>query len=193
MLALITILPPILINYMLNMTLNNPMLIIVLRTLAVYIFMILAIRLFGKKELAQLSVIDLVFILLISNSVQNAMVGPDSSLTGGLIAAGSLFFANFTLKRLFYKSKTFSKFIQGESLLLIYEGVANVENCKKAQITIEELEAAVREHGAKDIQNVDLAILEVDGNISVISSEFQSRSKVAHPRKHKFKGRLNQN
>mgnify|MGYP003348195390 FL=1 len=193
MLALITILPPILINYMLNMTLNNPLLIIVLRTLAVYIFMILAIRLFGKKELAQLSVIDLVFILLISNSVQNAMVGPDSSLTGGLIAAGSLFFANFTLKRLFYKSKTFSKFIQGESLLLIYEGVANVENCKKAQITIEELEAAVREHGAKDIQNVDLAILEVDGNISVISSEFQSRSKVAHPRKHKFKGRLNQN
>ena len=193
MLALITILPPILINYMLNMTLNNPMLIIVLRTLAVYIFMILAIRLFGKKELAQLSVIDLVFILLISNSVQNAMVGPDSSLTGGLIAAGSLFLANFTLKRLFYKSKSFSKLIQGESLLLIYEGVANVENCKKAQITIEELEAAVREHGAKDIQNVDLAILEVDGNISVISSEFQSRSKVAHPRKHKFKGRLNQN
>ena len=175
------------------MTLNNPMLIIVLRTLAVYIFMILAIRLFGKKELAQLSVIDLVFILLISNSVQNAMVGPDSSLTGGLIAAGSLFLVNFTLKRLFYKSKTFSKLVQGESLLLIYEGVANVENCKKAQITIEELEAAVREHGAKDIQNVDLAILEVDGNISVISSEFQSRSKVAHPRKHKFKGRLNQN
>ena len=193
MLALITILPPILINYMLNMTLNNPMLIIVLRTLAVYIFMILAIRLFGKKELAQLSVIDLVFILLISNSVQNAMVGPDSSLTGGLIAAGSLFLANFTLKRLFYKNKSFSKLLQGESLLLIYEGVANVENCKKAQITIEELEAAVREHGAKDIQNVDLAILEVDGNISVISSEFQSRSKVAHPRKHKFKGRLNQN
>jgi len=193
LLALITILPNILINHMLNMTLNNPMLIIVLRTLAVYIFMILAIRLFGKKELAQLSVIDLVFILLISNSVQNAMVGPDSSLTGGLIAAGSLFLANFTLKRLFYKSKSFSKLIQGESLLLIYEGVANVENCKKAQITIEELEAAVREHGAKDIQNVDLAILEVDGNISVISSEFQSRSKVAHPRKHKFKGRLNQN
>ena len=180
-------------QYILEVSLNHPMLIIVFRTLAVYLFMILAIRFFGKKELAQLSVIDLVFILLISNSVQNAMVGPDSSLTGGLIAAGSLFLANFTLKRLFYKSKSFSKLLQGESLLLIYEGTANVENCKKAQITIEELEAAVREHGAKDIQNVDLAILEVDGNISVISSEFQSRSKVAHPRKHKFKGRLNQN
>jgi uncharacterized membrane protein YcaP (DUF421 family) len=172
---------------------QNPILEIILRTLAVYIFMILAIRLFGKKELAQLSVIDLVFILLISNSVQNAMVGPDSTLSGGLIAAGSLFLANYTLKRLFYRSKFFSKMVQGESLLLIYEGVANLENCEKAEITIEELEAAVREHGARDIQKVDLAILEVDGNISVISKEFQSRSKVAHPRKHKFKGRLNQN
>ena len=177
----------------LNFSLNNPILDIILRTLGVYIFMILAIRLFGKKELAQLSVIDLVFILLISNSVQNAMVGPDTSLYGGLIAAGSLFFANYTLKRLFYRSQSFSKMIQGESLLLIYEGVANMENCRKAEISIEELEAAVREHGARDIQKVDLAILEVDGNISVISSEFQSRSKVAHPRKHKFKGRLNKN
>ncbi|MFA9206480.1 MAG: DUF421 domain-containing protein [Burkholderiaceae bacterium] len=172
---------------------NNPIIEIILRTLAVYIFMILAIRLFGKKELAQLSVIDLVFILLISNSVQNAMVGPDTTLSGGLIAAGSLFLANYTLKHLFYKSKSFSKMVQGESILLIYEGVVNMENCKKAEITIEELEAAVREHGARDIQKVDLAILEVDGNISVISSEFQSKSKVAHPRKHKFKGRLNQN
>lgn len=177
----------------LNFSLNNPILEIILRTLAVYIFMILAIRLFGKKELAQLSVIDLVFILLISNSVQNAMVGPDTSLYGGLIAAGSLFLANYTLKRLFYRSKSFSKMVQGESLLLIYEGVANMVNCEKAEISIEELEAAVREHGARDIQKVDLAILEVDGNISVISSEFQSRSKVAHPRKHKFKGRLNKN
>ena len=174
-------------------SLNNPILDIVLRTLAVYCFMIIAIRVFGKKELAQLSVIDLVFILLISNSVQNAMVGPDTSLKGGLIAAGALFLANYTLKGLFYRNKDFSKLVQGEAILLIYEGEVNAENCKKAEITLEELEAAVREHGARDIQKVDLAILEVDGNISVISSEFQSRSKVAHPRKHKFRGRLNQN
>jgi uncharacterized membrane protein YcaP (DUF421 family) len=121
------------------------------------------------------------------------MVGPDTTLSGGLIAAGALFLANYTLKHLFYRSQSFSKMVQGESLLLIYEGVANMENCKKAEITIEELEAAVREHGARDIQKVDLAILEVDGNISVISSEFQSRSKVSHPRKHKLKGRINQN
>ena len=172
---------------------HNPIIEITVRTICVYIFMILAIRIFGKKELAQLSVIDLVFILLISNSVQNAMVGPDTSLHGGLIAAGSLFLVNFTLKQILYRNKKFSSFIQGDIVLLIYNGVANMENCKKAEITIEELEAAVREHGAKDIQNVELAMLEVDGNISVISNEYQNRSKVSHPRKHKFKGRLNQN
>jgi uncharacterized membrane protein YcaP (DUF421 family) len=163
------------------------------RTIAVYIFMIVAIRIFGKKELAQLSVIDLVFILLISNSVQNAMVGPDSSLNGGLVAAGALFLVNFTLKKLLYHSKNLSEVLQGESLLLIYDGKANIENCKKAEITIEELEAAVREHGARDIQRVDLAILEVDGNISVISDDYQTRSRISHPRKHKFKGRVAQN
>jgi uncharacterized membrane protein YcaP (DUF421 family) len=173
--------------------LHNPFIEIILRTICVYFFMIIAIRVFGKKELAQLSVIDLVFILLISNSVQNAMVGPNTSLNGGLVAAGSLFLVNYTLKQILYRSKKISSMIQGESILLIYNGVANMENCKKAEITIQELEAAVREHGAKDIQKVELAILEVDGNISVISNEYQNRSMVSHPRKHKFKGRLNQN
>ncbi len=80
------------------MLIENPIAEIILRTVLVYLFMIIAIRVFGKKELAQLSVIDLVFILLISNSVQNAMVGPDTSLNGGLIAAGSLFLVNFSFK-----------------------------------------------------------------------------------------------
>jgi uncharacterized membrane protein YcaP (DUF421 family) len=172
---------------------HNPFIEIILRTLAVYTFMIIALRVFGKKELAQLSVIDLVFILLISNSVQNAMVGPDTSLDGGLIAAGALFLANYTLKQILYRSKKISQLVQGEAILLIYDGAANMDNCKKAEITMEELEAAVREHGARDIQKVDLAILEVDGNISVISSDYQTKSKVSHPRKHKFKGRVIQN
>ncbi len=166
---------------------------IILRAVSVYLFMIIAIRIFGKKELAQLSVIDLVFILLISNAVQNAMIGPDTSLDGGLVAAGALFLANYTLKRLLYKNKKISEFVQGESLLLIYKGIPNMDNCEKAEITIEELEAAAREHGSKDIQSVDLAMLEIDGNISIISSDFQKKGQYSHPRKHKFKGRLNQN
>ena len=166
---------------------------IVLRAISVYIFMIISIRVFGKKELAQLSVIDLVFILLISNAVQNAMIGPDNSLEGGLIAAASLFAANFTLKQLLFRNKNLSRIIQGEAIILIYKGVPDMANCKRSEITIEELEAAVREHGSRDIQHVDLAMLEVDGNISVVSEDFAKRSNVSHPRKHKFKGRLNQN
>lgn len=166
---------------------------IIIRAVSVYLFMIIAIRVFGKKELAQLSVIDLVFILLISNAVQNAMIGPDTSLDGGLVAAGALFLANYTLKRILYKNKRISELIQGDAILLIYKGEPNMENCKKAEITIEELEAAAREHGSKDIQAVDLAMLEIDGNISIISSDFQKKSQFSHPRKHKFKGRLNQN
>ena len=166
---------------------------IVMRALGVYLFMILAIRVFGKKELAQLSVIDLVFILLISNAVQNAMIGPDTSLSGGIVAAAALFAANYTLKLILYKNKGINKMIQGEAMVLIYKGIPNIENCKKSEITITELEAAVREHGSRDIQHVDLAMLEVDGNISVISEDFAKRSRVMHPRKHKFKGRLNQN
>jgi uncharacterized membrane protein YcaP (DUF421 family) len=173
--------------------LQNPWISIIARSLAVYVFMILAIRLFGKKELAQLSVIDLVFILLISNAVQNAMVGPDTSLGGGLVAAGALFAANFTLKKLLYKNKKLNDILQGEAVVLIYRGNVNEENCAKAEITLDELEAAVREHGARDIGDVDLAMLEVDGNISVISNDFQKRSRVVHPKRHKFKGRVVQN
>lgn len=179
--------------YIMFSFIHNSYIEIIFRALAVYFFMIFAIRIFGKKELAQLSVIDLVFILLISNAVQNAMVGPDTSLEGGLVAAAALFAANFTLKHLLYKNKSLSNFIQGESVLLIYKGNVNEENCKKAEITLEELAAAVREHGAKDITQVDLAMLEVDGNISVISNDFQKKTIVVHPKRHKLKGRLNQN
>ncbi len=173
--------------------LHNAYLEIVVRALAVYVFMIIAIRIFGKKELAQLSVIDLVFILLISNAVQNAMVGPDTSLSGGLVAAGSLFAANYTLKRILYRNKKISNLLQGEAMTLIYKGDINEANCKQAEITMEELEAAVREHGAKDIAHVDLAMLEVDGNISVISDDFKKRSTLAHPRRRKLKGRVIKN
>lgn len=170
---------------------HNPYIEIIIRALSVYFFIIIALRLFGKKELAQLSVIDLVFILLISNSVQNAMVGSNSSLEGGILAALSLFAANYLLKKLFYKHKSISDLIQGGSVHLIYKGKIDIINCEKAEISIDELSAAVREHGILDISEVYLAMLEVDGNISVVSNDFQRRANVIHPKLHKLKGRLN--
>ncbi|WP_259015941.1 DUF421 domain-containing protein [Emticicia fluvialis] len=148
-----------------------------LRALTVYLFMILAIRLFGKRELAQLSVIDLVFILLISNAVQNAMVGPDNSLAGGLVAAGVLFVTNFALKKLIGRYQKVGKLIQGEPIMLIYDGKIKEKNLAKAGFTMAELEAAIREHGIEEIEQVDLAVLEVDGNVSVLTDDFKTRSR----------------
>jgi uncharacterized membrane protein YcaP (DUF421 family) len=126
------------INFMMDI-LQNSYIRIVFSSVAVYFFIILAIRLFGKKELAQLSVYDLVFILLISNAVQNAMVGPDSTLTGGLVAAGSLFVVNFILKQLQLRYPKFGKAIQGEAAMLVFEGKILSSNMKKAEITEDEL------------------------------------------------------
>ena len=146
------------------------------KSIAVYLFMIAAIRLFGKKELAQLSVIDLVFILLISNAVQNAMVGQDTSLFGGIVAAGSLFVANYLLKLAIYRFQSLSELLQGQALVLIYKGEVNHENLRKSRISMQEIEASVREHGVEKIVNVDLAMLEIDGNISVMSNDFQKKT-----------------
>jgi len=173
-----------------NNLLQNEYINIALRALSVYVFMIIALRIFGKKELAQLSVVDLVFILLISNAVQNAMVGPSTSLEGGLVAASALFAANYTLKKVLYRNKKLSQFLQGEALPLIYKGIVNEANCRKAEISITELQAAVREHGVNAIDEVDIAMLEVDGNISIVSTDYQKRSTNPLPKQHKLKGRL---
>ena len=146
---------------------------IIFSTTVVYFFIIFALRLFGKKELAQLTTVDLVFILLISNAVQNAMVGPNSTLMGGIVAAGTLFMWDYILKLLLYK---LDKMIQGNPILLIYKGSVREDNMKKAKITFEELYEALREHGASEIKEVDLAILERDGNISVLSDTFKNHS-----------------
>lgn len=150
---------------------------IVVRSVIVYLFVILAIRFFGKKELSQLSIVDLVFILLISNSLQAAMVGNDVTLAGGLVAAASLFIVNWLLKNLIYKSKKISETIQGSPIILVYQGKIIHKHLEKAQISHEELEAAIREHEVKNIAAVDLAILEVDGNISVLSSNFTKKTR----------------
>ena len=149
---------------------------IIISTMAVYLFIVIAIRLFGKKELAQLSVVDLVFILLISNAVQNAMVGPDSTLSGGLVAASTLFVLNYIFKSLQYRYPRFSKVIQGDATMLIYKGKMIESHMKMAKITQEELMEAVREHGVETITEVDLAIMEVDGSISVLSNQYQKQS-----------------
>lgn len=149
----------------------NPYLDIIIRSASVYLFMLIALRIFGKKELSQLNTADVILILLISNSVQNAMVGSDISLLGGLAAASVLFMINFALKKLMYKSKWFSDFVQEKPEILIHEGIIDFKALSKLNITSNELQEAMREHGVEHFNKVKLAMLEIDGNISIISGE----------------------
>lgn len=142
---------------------------IALRSLAVYAFILIAIRLTGKKEFSQLNTIDVVLILLISNAVQNAMVGNNTSLLGGLAAAAVLFLINFLLKKLMFKNKLVREFISQHPEILIHEGKLNFKMLSHLGISDDELMEAVREHGIEHYKDVKLAIFEVDGNISIIS------------------------
>ncbi len=149
---------------------------IVLRSIVVYFFIIIALRVFGKREITQLSVFDLVFILLISNSVQNAMVGPNNSLLGGIVAASSLFIANAIIGYITFRSKKINQLLQGDAIMLIYQGKILKSHLKNALISKEELEETIREHGVAKVEDVNLAVLETDGNISVIANNFQHRT-----------------
>jgi len=152
-------------------------LMIALRSIAVYIFIVAAIRLFGKKEFAKLTITDLVFILLISNSVQNAMVGEDSSLQGGIASALALFALNFMIKKITYLFPAVDKLLDGEPITLVYDGKLMLSGLKKSEISIDELMVAIREHGVETVAEVDLAVFEVDGSISVLSENFKKTTK----------------
>ncbi len=160
----------------------NPYLEIIIRSAAVYFFMVIAIRLFGKKELSQLNTADIILILLISNAVQNAMVGSNSSLQGGLVAALVLFLLNYILKKLMFKYDGFRNFIQEKPVILIHDGIIDFKELTKLEISSNELDEVIREHGIESYKEVKLAIMEIDGNISVISGN-KSLRQSNHKRK----------
>lgn len=149
----------------------NPILDVVLRSICVYLFMMIAIRLFGKNQLSQLNAGDVVLLLLISNAVQNAMVGQNTSLEGGIIAALVLFIANFIVKRLMFSNRSFASLMEADPVILVKDGKEDPVALRKVKISFDELNEAIREHGVETMENVKLAILEVDGNISVISED----------------------
>lgn len=169
----------------------NPYIDIILRSVAVYFFMIIALRIFGKKELSQLNTADVILILLISNSVQNAMVGANTSLYGGIIAAFSLFLINSIFKKVMLKSKFIKELVQDKPEVLIHNGKIEFKTLARLGITSEELEEAMREHGIEYYKDVKLAMFEIDGNISIISGN-ENLKQTHHKRKvHKTLGELN--
>ena len=145
--------------------------LIVLRTLVVYAFMLVGFRISGKREVGQLAPFDFALILLISNAVQNAMVGPDSSLAGGLVAAMVLFLANSALGHLAANHRGIEKLLRGKAQMLVHRGHVDEHALATERISHSELLQALRENGCATIAECRLAVLEVDGTISVIAGD----------------------
>ena len=164
----------------------NPFLDVALRSLAVYFFMFAAIRVFGKNQLSQLNAGDIVLLLLISNAVQNAMVGSNVSLEGGLVAALVLFGANFIVKKIIFKNPKIKSLVESDPVILIKDGIVDNIKMKEQEVSFDELEETVREHGVEKIEEVRLAVLEVDGNISVISMDKENDATTYTRHRRKF-------
>jgi len=141
---------------------------IILRTALIYLALLIGLRIAGKREIGQMTVFDLVVLLLLSNAVQNAMLGPDTSLVGGLLAAAVLLALNAILARLGRGSPRLRRLIEGSPTLLILHGVPISNHMQKEGISEETLQAALREHGVKELEDVEMAVLEIDGSISVV-------------------------
>jgi uncharacterized membrane protein YcaP (DUF421 family) len=144
---------------------------VALRTVIIYIVILVGIRLTGKREVGQMASFDLVLLLLIANAVQNAMTGPDTSVTGGVVAAGTLLLINVLLSRFSLRSRKVMHMLEGVPTILIKDGKQIGKNLKKEHIAVDELEQSLREHGIAAIDDVGLATLEVDGSVSVLKKD----------------------
>ena len=144
---------------------------IALRTTVIYGVVLIGVRLSGKREVGQMTPFDLTLLLLLSNSVQNAMTGPDTSLLGGVIAASTLLLLNYLIADVSGANRRFRRFIQGQPSLLIHDGQVIESHMAKEHVSMDELERALREHGISSYHDVALAVLEVDGSISCLKYE----------------------
>jgi uncharacterized membrane protein YcaP (DUF421 family) len=141
-----------------------PVLEKILRPIIVYLFLIGFLRLFGKRELAQLNPFDLVVLLSLSNTVQNAMIGDDNSVSGGVIGAFSLLAVNWLLTRMLFRSPKLNKALEGSETVLIRHGIVNWEAAKKEALTEIELRSVLHKQGFDRYEEVEKCVLEPNGN-----------------------------
>jgi uncharacterized membrane protein YcaP (DUF421 family) len=151
--------------------LSVPLLEKVLRPWLVYIFLVVGLRLAGKRELAQLNTFDLIVLLTLSNTVQNAIIGNDNSVIGGLIGATSLLAINYLVVRFLFRRTKLDRFLEGKPTPLIENGRLLHKNLKRELITESELEAVAHKQGFRSLKDVENAILETGGSIAFIGKD----------------------
>jgi uncharacterized membrane protein YcaP (DUF421 family) len=147
--------------------LHLPFLEKLLRPVVVYLVLVLLLRLFGKRELAQLNPFDLVVLLSLSNTVQNAIIGDDNSVTGGIIGAFSLLAINYLVVRLLFRSPRLTRILEGRPVVLIREGQIDLKALKREALTQEELIEVIHRQGFEHIHEVHRCDLEPNGSFYV--------------------------
>jgi uncharacterized membrane protein YcaP (DUF421 family) len=141
-----------------------PLLEKILRPVFVYLFLVVFLRLFGKRELAQLNPFDLVVLLSLSNTVQNAMIGDDNSVSGGVIGAFSLLTINWLLTRVLFRAPTLNKLFELPPTVLIRHGVVDWDAMKKEALTELELRSVLHKQGYDEFEQMEKCVLEPNGN-----------------------------
>jgi uncharacterized membrane protein YcaP (DUF421 family) len=159
---------------------------IALRTSVIYLLVLIGVRLSGKREVGQMTPFDLTLLLLLSNSVQNAMTGPDTSLLGGVAAACTLLILNYLVADISGVNRRFRRLIQGQPSLLIHDGQVIESHLAKEHVSMDELHRALREHGISECHQVALAVLEVDGSISCLKYDDISPTANNHLARRRF-------
>lgn len=140
----------------------------VIRAVAIYVFIFLLLRFVGKKHVGDLAPFDLVVLLILSETVQNAMVGDDNSLLGGMISAGTLIILAYAMGYICWMSKRLERLLQGGAQIIVRHGRRNRKIMAQQQISISELLEAMRQQGCANITDIQTAVLENDGRISII-------------------------
>jgi len=148
-----------------------PILEKIIRPVLVYLFLVVMLRLSGKRELVQLNPFDLVVLLTLSNTVQNAIIGDDNSVSGGLLGATSLVATNYLVVRFLYNHRKLDQLVEGKADVLMENGRVRTEHLKKELITMTQLEAAARKQGFASLAEVDQCILEPGGTLSFIGKK----------------------
>jgi uncharacterized membrane protein YcaP (DUF421 family) len=141
----------------------------ILRPMFVYAFLVVAVRLAGRRELAQLNSFDLVVLMMLANTVQNATIGNDNSMVGGLIGVSALLLINYVVVRFLYGHPTIDRLLEGSPVELIRSGRVLSKRLRSEAITEEELMEAIRKQGLASAAEVDRAVLETGGAISIVA------------------------
>jgi uncharacterized membrane protein YcaP (DUF421 family) len=156
--------------------LGVPLLEKILRPILVYAFLVVGLRLAGKRELAQLNAFDLVVLLTLSNTVQNAIIGDDNSVSGGVIGATTLLVVNYVVVRFLYGHQRLDQLVEGAATVLIDHGQIQHQQLKRELITMVELETAAHKQGLGSLDEVERAVIETGGTISFTAKKPSAES-----------------